>query len=76
MPSHFLPSPPTDGDKPEAKKAKKEEAKPAAAAPTPATGGAGGDWTKKQGQDLVKLVEDEEERKKVGLGCCLGCSRE
>lgn len=54
-----------DGDKPEAKKAKKEEAKPAAAAPTPATGGAGGDWTKKQGQDLVKLVEDEEERKKA-----------
>ncbi|KAL4443409.1 hypothetical protein ABPG75_011146 [Micractinium tetrahymenae] len=60
-----------DGEKPEAKKPKKEEGKPAAAAaaaaPAPAAGAtpAAGDWSKKQGQELVKLVEDEEERKKA-----------
>lgn len=69
-----------EGDQPQAKKAKKEEGKaaaaaaaPAAAAPTPATGGASSEWSKKQGQDLVKLVEDEDERKKVGSQCAWYC---
>lgn len=55
-----------------AKKAKKEEqqeqpaAKPAAGGneeggPTPA----GGEWSKQQGEELVRLVEHEEERKKL-----------
>ena len=69
MHSHF----PAEDGKP-TKKAKKEEqqeqpaAKPAAGGdeeggPTPA----GGEWSKQQGEELVRLVEHDEERKKVSL---------
>lgn len=66
-------------DEKPAKKAKKEaQAQPAAAAAKPAAaaeeeGGptpAGGEWSKAQGEELVRLVEHEEERKKVGRYVC------
>jgi hypothetical protein len=77
-----------DEEKPAVKKPKTKPAAPAAAAAAPAPaptptaapagetpggGTLGADvWTKKQGQDLVQLAEDEDQRKEVGakLGGC------